>query len=143
LAQVLYTGKDFVLIDFDGAGKSSLAERRRKRSALRDVARMVRSFRYAAHVGRARGVLVREQDQAALLPWESVWSAWAAAMFLRGYFERAARAPFLPDNPEVLAMLLDRYVLAHALHELEDWMDSPLMNDLDVPIGDILSMLGV
>src|SRR5438132_1572837 len=48
LGQVLYTGKDFVVIDLDGGGDRSLPERRRKRSPLRDVAGMVRSLHSAA-----------------------------------------------------------------------------------------------
>ena len=46
LEQVLYTGKDYVIIDFDGGGDVALTERRRKRSPLRDVAGMVRSFHF-------------------------------------------------------------------------------------------------
>ncbi len=140
LGQVLNTGKDFVVIDFDGDQRNSLAERRRKRSALRDVAAMVRSFRYAAYVSRTQGV-VREEDQARLVPWEQLWSAWAAAAFLRGYFERARGAAFLPADEEALAMLLDRHVFARALHELEGWMGG-VKEPIDVPIIDILRMLG-
>jgi maltose alpha-D-glucosyltransferase / alpha-amylase len=140
LGQVLNTGKDFVIIDFDGDGRNSLAERRRKRSALRDLATMVRSFRYAAYISRTAGV-VREEDQARLAPWEQAWSAWSAAAFLRGYFELARGAAFLPADEEALAMLLDRHVFARALHELQDWLGG-VKEPIDVPLADILRMLG-
>ncbi|HXI60354.1 MAG TPA: hypothetical protein VNO55_30035, partial [Polyangia bacterium] len=48
LDQVLSTGKDFVIIDFEGPGGERLADRRRKHSPFRDVAGMIRSFHYAA-----------------------------------------------------------------------------------------------
>jgi len=61
LGQVLFTGKDFAIIDFEGEPARSLGERRLKRSALSDVGGMLRSFQYAAFsalaVRRERGLL--------------------------------------------------------------------------------------
>src|SRR5205807_10119060 len=65
LGKLLYTGKDFVVLDFEGDSSRPLAERRRQRSALRDVAAMVRSFEYAAQIAMRDAADVRGADRAA------------------------------------------------------------------------------
>src|SRR5207248_477281 len=66
LGQVLYTGNDFVIIDFEGEPARPLSERRIKRVGLRDVGSMLRSYDYAAEVGRLdvanRGLVERDSE---------------------------------------------------------------------------------
>lgn len=47
--QILYIGRDFGIIDFEGEPDRPVTERRLKKAAFRDVAGMIRSFHYAAH----------------------------------------------------------------------------------------------
>src|SRR6202011_1631062 len=72
LGQVLYTGHDFVIIDFEGEPTRTLYERRLKRLALRDVAGMLRSFDYAS-----QAALFSDQIAADRLPrlrsWGKFW----------------------------------------------------------------------
>jgi maltose alpha-D-glucosyltransferase / alpha-amylase len=142
LGQALYTGKDFVLIDFEGEPGRSLADRRIKRSPLRDVAGMLRSFDYAAHAGLRdlveRGLVERDSDAYAELGrWGRMWSSWASAAFLRSYLETARLGGFLPENDDELRLLLDLFVLEKALYELgyelssrPDWVEIPLLGIL-------------
>src|SRR4051794_18469299 len=89
--QVLETGGDFVILDFEGEPLRPLAYRRQKRSPLRDVAGMLRSFHYAAHA-----TLVVEPDRAALQPRAEQWSEQASRAFLDGWLDAARGTVFLP-----------------------------------------------
>jgi maltose alpha-D-glucosyltransferase / alpha-amylase len=131
LKQALWTGKDFVIIDFEGEPLRPLGERRIKRSPLRDVASMLRSFEYAAHHAKTRTDEARRAqiDTNAL----QFSRRWLSAVFLRGYFDVATKAAFLPRAPEELALLLDFYLLDKAVYELRyelenrpEWLAIPL-----------------
>jgi len=134
--QVLYTGRDFVIIDFEGEPGRPLGERRLKRSPLTDVAGMIRSFHYAANGASIRAVrsgTVRPQDAVRLEVWSRHWYAWVAATFLRGYRLAAAEAEFLPSDDREWAILLDAFLLQKAFYELNyelnnrpDWVAIPL-----------------
>jgi maltose alpha-D-glucosyltransferase/alpha-amylase len=138
LGQVLYTGKDFVIIDFEGEPGRSLADRRIKRSPLRDVAGMLRSFDYATHAGLRdqveRGLVERDSDAyRELVRWGRTWCSWAAATFLGSYLATAGAARFLPEDEEELRMLLELFALEKALYEVgyevssrPDWVQIPL-----------------
>jgi maltose alpha-D-glucosyltransferase/alpha-amylase len=134
LGQVLYTGKDFVIIDFEGEPARLLGQRRIKHTPLRDVAAMLRSFHYASRVllqGEAGGV--RPEDAARLENWTRFWYVCAGATFLKSYLELAADAPFLPKPLGAVRVLLDVSMLEKALYELgyemnnrPEWIRIPL-----------------
>ena len=81
LGQVLYTGKDFVILDFEGEPARPLSERKLKRSALRDVAGMMRSFQYAAYSALWQPA-IRAEDRAFLERWADLWYRQMSATFL-------------------------------------------------------------
>ena len=126
LGQVLVTASDFVFIDFEGEPARSVHDRRIKRSALRDVAGMLRSFAYAAESGRRAA----PGDLAA---WAAVWRAHTSARYLAAYLEASRGAVFAPASDDELRLLLDVLMLEKALYELlyelnnrPDWVGVPL-----------------
>jgi len=145
LGQVLCTGKDFVIIDFEGEPARPLSERRIKRCALRDVAGMLRSFHYAAYsalLNQEASGTVRPEDIAALEPWARFWYVWVSVVFLKAYLAGATQVPFLPREREELQVMLDALVLEKAIYELgyelnnrPDWVRIPLQGILDLVAG--------
>ena len=121
LGQVLHTGKDFLIIDFEGEPARPLSERRLKRTPLRDVAGLLRSFHYCAFAAlynqREKGAISAETVRR-LEPWARFWSQSAGAIFLGAYLSRARTGSFLPATPAELKVLLEVNLLNKALYEL-------------------------
>jgi maltose alpha-D-glucosyltransferase/alpha-amylase len=123
LGQVLWTGDDFVIIDFEGEPGRPLSQRRFKRNPLRDVAGAA-----ALRDGRNRA-----GDVATLEPWAAAWSDWVSAVFLGGYLDRARGTRLVPNNPGDLALLLEFFILEKCIYEIgyeinnrPEWLEIPL-----------------
>jgi maltose alpha-D-glucosyltransferase/alpha-amylase len=141
LGQVLWTGRDFIIIDFEGEPARPLSERRIKRSPLRDVAGMLRSFDYATRTS-LRSPWVEDlspEERASLAGWAQSWSHWVSATFLDHYFEVAGDSPLLPQTEEetrrmLHALLLDKavYEIGYELDNRPDWLPVPVRGLLDL-----------
>ncbi len=139
LGQVLHTGNDFVIIDFEGEPALPLYERRYKRSPLRDVAGMIRSFHYAAHSLLFQEA-TRPEDVPALEPWAEFWFSWTATEYLKAYLAAAAPGRFLPADLEETQTLLDAFLLEKALYEIAYEINNrPTW--VTIPIRGILNLL--
>jgi maltose alpha-D-glucosyltransferase/alpha-amylase len=133
LGQVLYTGRDFVIIDFEGPPARPIGERRIKRLPLVDVAGMIRSFQYAVHSAARAGDLVEPEQAVAIAPWARLWYASAAGVFLREYLDAVEGAPFHAQTREEVRVVLQTFLLDKALYEIAyeannrpDWMPIPV-----------------
>jgi maltose alpha-D-glucosyltransferase/alpha-amylase len=132
LGQLLSTGKDFVILDFEGEPARPLSERKLKRSALRDVAGMMRSFQYAAYAALWQPSM-RSEDVPFLERWADLWYWHMSATFLGSYLEAATGATFLPQKQGDLTPLLEAYLLDKAVYEVgyelnhrPDWVVIPV-----------------
>ena len=141
LGQVLHTGNDFVIIDFEGEPARRLGERRIKRSPLRDVAGMIRSFHYATHatLRGQKSAILRPEDLPVLEERARAWYYWVSATFLKSYLGLMADTPILPPSRESMQVLLDVYLLDKAIYEVNyelnnrpDWVGLPLEGILRV-----------
>lgn len=132
LGQVLYTGSDFLIIDFEGEPMRPLAHRRVKTLAMRDVAGMIRSFQYAAF--SAPNLNSKEVEAHA-----DYWTAWVSAQFLKAYFKEADGRAFVSSDADERKVLLDAFLLQKALYEVAyelnnrpDWVRIPLRGILSL-----------
>jgi maltose alpha-D-glucosyltransferase/alpha-amylase len=123
LGQVLWTGRDFIFLDFEGDVTVPISERRIKRSPLRDVARLVRSFHHAAYAGFHQqvelGVISRE-NLPKFEPWVRHWNLAVSRTFLQAYCEGMEKSEILPSDPEQLRTMLLTYLLNQVMDELGD-----------------------
>jgi maltose alpha-D-glucosyltransferase/alpha-amylase len=121
LGQVLWSGRDFVFLDFEGDAHKPISERRIKRSPLRDVARMVRSFHHAAYAGFYQqvelGVIARE-NLPKFEPWVRHWNRAVSRAYLQAYCERLHGSGLLPVEEDKLRMMLLAYLLNEVMDEL-------------------------
>jgi maltokinase len=128
LGQTLWVGDDWVILDFEGEPARSLPERRRKRSPLRDVAGMLRSFAYAA----SAATLLRETEPPV------AWEERARAEFLEGY-RKTVDQHLVPSGASMDKLLrvfeLEKavYELRYELNNRPDWVK--------IPVAGILRML--
>jgi len=139
LGQVLFTGKDYVIIDFEGEPARPLSERRLKRSPLRDVAGMLRSFDYAGVVA-LRDRLDSATSSFHLERWRQHWTTWVSVAYLNTYLTTVQSGPIAPSNNADLNVLLNVFLLQKAIYELEYELNSrPAW--VTVPLQGILSLL--
>jgi maltose alpha-D-glucosyltransferase/alpha-amylase len=133
LGQVLYTGKDFVIIDFEGEPARALSERRLKHSPFKDVAGMVRSFHYASYNSLRKEASLRPDDLPILQPWADLWYQYLSRVYLKSYLDRVTNAPFIPSTREEVETMFQLFVLEKAVYELgyelnnrPEWVMIPL-----------------
>ena len=122
LGQTMLTDRGWVILDFEGEPARPLPERRLKRSPLRDVAGMLRSFSYATAGAR----LLRGTE-----PPED-WEDRARDAYLDGYRE-TVDSRLLPAGEGPIRQLLSVFELEKAIYELRyemnnrpDWVGIPV-----------------
>ncbi len=143
LGHVLYTGKDFLIVDFDGDPGASLSARRGKRSPLADVAAMIHSLQTAASQAvqqlHKTGVVKPEAAES----WRAAaefWSQWVSSAFLRAYLTTPGIPALLPAAGEPLARLLQFHLIQEAIEHLQKEMDYDGLEHLPVALERILAL---
>ncbi len=133
LGQVLFTGKDFVIIDFEGEPSRSMTARKLKHCPFKDVAGMLRSFHYSIYMGQVENESKMPESTVFLKPWLEAWYKTVQDIFVESYLETAGNASFIPDELDQLHDLMAVYTIEKAIYELDyeinnrpDWLHIPL-----------------
>jgi len=132
LGQVLIVHNDFVIVDFEGEPARTLEERRAKHSPLRDVAGMLRSFDYAAHMALDRIGAAHDREREQLEARAHAWRQRMEGAFLDAYFKAMSDQPNAPPE-DVARRLVRLFTIEKALYEVRyelgnrpDWVRIPL-----------------
>jgi maltose alpha-D-glucosyltransferase / alpha-amylase len=133
LAHMLIVKDDIFISGFDGEARFTLDERRRKRPAARDVARLINSIDYSvgAALERTRGMAPDEHGRlgAALMEWRDR----ATTAFMTGYRETMRNTRLWPADPHAADAMINFFLLEKVLYDIEDelfhrseWLRIPL-----------------
>ncbi|KPJ86270.1 MAG: alpha-amylase [Spirochaetes bacterium DG_61] len=143
LGQIMFTGKDFMIIDFEGEPARPLSERKLKRSPLRDIAGMIRSFHYAVYTAFRNHVTSRPEDTSFLKPWTDVWFKTVRGIFLSSYMASTAGSNLVSSDGSECKILLEAYLLEKGVYELwyelnnrPDWVAIPIAGLLNILVSD-------
>ncbi|CRX38223.1 maltose alpha-D-glucosyltransferase [Estrella lausannensis] len=138
LGQIICTGSDALIIDFEGEPALPLGERRLKRPVIQDIAGMVRSFDYAlTHFIISRGKTKNEAATSA----KDALSLALRERFTQSYLNaiKGAKTPLVPDNPTELSILMNAFLLNKAIYEIgyeirnrPDWIQIPMQGLLNI-----------
>ena len=133
LGQLLIVKDDIFIIDFEGEPRRTIAERRRKAPAARDVAGLIRSIDYSATAAYERALRVGSHDQNRLAAALAEWRDRAVDAFLASYREATANQRFWPAGDTAADQILNFFLLEKAFYEVEyelshrpDWLRVPL-----------------
>jgi maltose alpha-D-glucosyltransferase/alpha-amylase len=139
LAHMLIVKDDIFVSGFDGEARFTLAERRRKAPAARDVARLINSIDYSvgAALERTRGMAPDEHGRLGTALEE--WRNRAITAFVTGYRETMRNTSLWPSDPHAADALIDFFLLEKVLYDIEDelfhraeWLRIPLTGMLRI-----------
>ena len=139
LGQMLIVKDDVFIIDFEGEPRRTVAERRRKAPAARDVAGLIRSIDYSATAALQRALMMAPDEHGKLAAALADWRDRSAATFLAAYRETMTDPNLWPADPKAAERLLSFFLLEKAFYEIEyelahrpEWLRVPLTGALRI-----------
>jgi maltose alpha-D-glucosyltransferase / alpha-amylase len=139
LGQILIVKDDIFIIDFEGEPRRTIAERRRKAPAARDVAGLIRSIDYSTTAALERALKVAHDEHGKLAVALGEWRDRATDAFLAAYRETMVNQRLWPTDPKTAEGILNFFLLEKTFYEIEyelshrpDWLRVPLTGMLRI-----------
>jgi maltose alpha-D-glucosyltransferase / alpha-amylase len=133
LDKLLFTGKDFIITDFEGEVEQPISVRKLKHCPLKDVASLLGSFHFAIN----KGYLYRKEfvpvNENFLHPLAEHWYQRVSEQFLKGYLPSMEGKGLIPDDPEQVMALLNIFQLEKSAEELRQFSGRQ-MESLIIPL---------
>jgi maltose alpha-D-glucosyltransferase/alpha-amylase len=136
---MLIVKDDIYIIDFEGEPRRSLAERRARAPAARDVAGLIRSIDYSATAAFDRALKVAPDEHGKLATALEAWRNRSTAAFLDAYREAMTDVRLWPSMPDAADRILNFFLLEKAFYEIEyelahrpEWLRVPLAGMLRI-----------
>ena len=133
LRQILWTGREYIMNSFEGDPTKSFSERRIRRSAMRDLAAMIRSLHYAAYSNILSPEYDQQRKEGNLEEWAENWHYYITRLYIKGYFDKAGNSDYVPKDHDDFKILMHTFLLEKALYELNyeiqnrpEWIIIPL-----------------
>ena len=140
LGQVLLTGKDLAINDFNGDPSLPYSERRIKRSGLIDLASMVVSIHQLAFDVFADSKQLHGMTPEEGHPFAAAWAHYISGFFIRAYTETVKDSGLLPARKKDLETMWEIFLLQEALQVLNDHLQKNPAQ-LTVPLTILRSVL--
>jgi len=133
LGQVLFNGKDFFIIDFEGEPGKTVREREIKQTVIKDIAGLCRSFQYCIFYTLYKSELYEKEDIPILEKWGAVWYEYVHRFFVSEYAMRLGNSKLLPNSEKHFFLLFDAFIIDKLFYEINyelnnrpDWAIIPL-----------------
>jgi maltose alpha-D-glucosyltransferase / alpha-amylase len=139
LGQILIVKDDVSIIDFEGEPRRSVADRRKKAPAARDVAGLLRSIDYSTTAALERALKNAPDEHGKIARALDIWRDRSAATFVDTYRKTVADHPLWPGDARKADRVLDFFLLEKAFYEIgyelahrPEWLRVPLTGILKI-----------
>ncbi|MBE0662940.1 MAG: maltose alpha-D-glucosyltransferase [Bacteroidales bacterium] len=124
LDKLLFTGKDFIVTDFEGDKNEAFSIRKLKHCPLKDVASMLNSFHLSIYMGYLKRREFVPVNENYLQPMMDNWYEKISSLFIQSYIDAMANSGLIPKNINHTNDLINLFMLEKSIQELRHFSEN-------------------